>query len=104
MFSLQVVNDAVHLESLVAAVKDVPSRLEARLVSSPAEYTAILNAKEVSYNQGTLHIRALAYSRRALWFCLFHFKIAINLNIISLLQPRTNPFPRWMLYLRERII
>ena len=52
MFSLHITNDAGLVEPLVASLKDVPSRLEARVASSPADYTAILKAKEDSYNQG----------------------------------------------------
>ncbi len=65
MFSLHISNDAGLVEPLVASLKDVPSRLEARVVSSPAEYTAILKAKEDSYNQGMFTFYIISLPCRA---------------------------------------
>lgn len=52
MFSFQVTSDSSLLEPLLSSLKDVPSRLEKRLVVPPSEYTAILKGKEDSYNKG----------------------------------------------------
>lgn len=52
MFSLQITNDVALIEPLAASLKNVPLRLEARAISSPADYTAILKTKEDSYNKG----------------------------------------------------
>ncbi|KAI9556302.1 hypothetical protein GHT06_018876 [Daphnia sinensis] len=51
MFSLQVSKDAGRVEPLLASLRDIPSRLEARTALPPAEFTAILKAKEDSYNK-----------------------------------------------------
>lgn len=51
MFSLQVSKDAGRVESLLASLGDIPSRLEARTALPAAEFTTILKAKEDSYNK-----------------------------------------------------
>lgn len=52
MFSFQVTSDTSLIEPLLVSLKDVPSRLEKRFVVPASEYTAILKAKEESYNKG----------------------------------------------------
>ncbi len=52
MFSLRVSKDASLLEPLSISLKDVLSRLEARRAVPPVEFTAVLKAKEDSYNKG----------------------------------------------------
>lgn len=52
MFSFQVTDKLELIKKLSASLKDVQSRLEARRAVPPAEFTAILQAKEDSYNKG----------------------------------------------------
>lgn len=52
MFSFRVSSDISLVGPLTEALKSVANRLEARRAVPPAEFTAILKAKEESYNKG----------------------------------------------------
>lgn len=86
MFSLHVSKEKEKIEKLLVPLNDVPSRLEARSAVPPAEFTAILKAKEDAYNKGVY------------LYPISAFYTFVNSKMIHFFcdQLRTSPLTHWI--------